>query len=165
MNQSEPDYDNPNVVRINSIAIGLVLCFFVTLGLVWLFGGGGKSVTAPIVDDPPTPTPEGIGLDKSTIMERLALANVARGSALYQRYGCANCHALDGSEGSATPLIGIRRNIPTSYESPESYLIDVILDPQSISRTTYTDAVMPSNYDELLTEQDVADLVVFILEQ
>lgn len=55
MSDSELDYENPNVVRINSIAISLVLCFFVTVGGVWLLGRRVESVLEPTIEGTPTP--------------------------------------------------------------------------------------------------------------
>jgi mono/diheme cytochrome c family protein len=173
MNESEPDYLNPSVVRINSIALGLSLCFVLTLVIVWLFGRGAESLVEPIPNDPPRPTAVPVVAatipyistpSEREIAEAYQTADVYRGEALFSEYGCANCHSLDGSSADAPSLQGIARRVPPEYDSAEAYLAEMILDPPDSSgeaRGGYPNA-MPSNYDELLSAQELADLIVFL---
>jgi cytochrome c oxidase subunit 2 len=90
--------------------------------------------------------------------------NVGTGQALYTGLGCQACHSLDGTAGVGPTYAGISGRAGTMVEglSAEDYIRESILRPCDFLVESYT-CVMPQNYAEQLSPQDLADLVAFIL--
>ncbi|MCH2540539.1 MAG: cytochrome c oxidase subunit II [Anaerolineales bacterium] len=103
-----------------------------------------------------------------TETERLAALDTpeARGEHLYMTQGCQACHSLDG-----TVVVGPSwKNIFGSMESlddgsavsvDEAYIRNSILNPGDQIVEGFQN-VMPTNFGEILSEQDVDDLIAFI---
>lgn len=103
----------------------------------------------------PTPSPEE------------ELDPVARGKRVYLDTGCGGCHAIDGlSAGNVGPN---QTNIATVAAtripgmSAEDYIHESIVDPSAYVVDGYPDNVMPKNYSELLSSDQISDLVTFLL--
>jgi cytochrome c oxidase subunit II len=90
--------------------------------------------------------------------------SVARGRAVYARYGCAECH--DAPSGTrAPPLAGVYQGLirlgdGRFVRADEQYLHDAILHAPQNAAAGYALA-MPS-YQGLIAETDVVDLVSYI---
>jgi len=84
--------------------------------------------------------------------------------------GCSNCHSLDGSEkvGSfqAPTFQGISGQTGDRVPgvSAEEYLRESIVDPAAYIVEGYSD-FMPKGFRILLSEEDIDNLVAFILTQ
>lgn len=79
---------------------------------------------------------------------------------------CSSCHSLDGARGTGPSLLGYgaaagsrRRDM-----SAEEYTIVSILQPGAFVTSGYSN-IMPSNYGQYLSDQDLADLVAYVLSQ
>ena len=85
--------------------------------------------------------------------------------------GCQACHSLDGSEKTAGPFIaptwqGISERAGDRVPglSAEEYLRESIVDPAAYIVEGYSD-FMPKGYRFLLSEEDLDNLVAFLLTQ
>ncbi len=82
--------------------------------------------------------------------------------------GCSFCHSLDGSEKVATlraPTwqgISGRAGDRVSGLSAEEYLRESIVDPGAFVVEGYSDG-MPKSFRLLLSEEDIGNLVAFLL--
>jgi cytochrome c553 len=81
---------------------------------------------------------------------------------------CVECHALVPGErsevmGQNLSNIGNRAATTVSGQSAEEYLHTAILDPDEFLSGGYQEGIHPRNYDELLSDADVADLIAFML--
>lgn len=92
---------------------------------------------------------------------------VSLGERLATNNGCIGCHSLDGSDGVGPTwqeLFG-NENTLVSGETitvDEQYLHESIVNPNSQIVLGYPANVMPSNYGEMFTEEEISNLIAFI---
>lgn len=100
-----------------------------------------------------------------------ANADPDNGRTLHTTQACVGCHVLDpGAEGTGPTWVNLgnnaaERTASTGDASPALYLYNSIAAPGAYIVPSYADGVMPANYEEILSEQDFADLIAFILSQ
>ena len=90
----------------------------------------------------------------------------ARGEQLYQTQGCIGCHSLDGTivvGPSWLNLYGRQEQLDdgTSVRADEDYIRHSILYPGDQIVKGFQN-LMPANYGEILSENDIEDLIAFI---
>jgi mono/diheme cytochrome c family protein len=92
---------------------------------------------------------------------------VARGQRVYLDKGCGGCHTIEGlSAGTVGPNqtnIGSVAETRVPGMSADEYIHESILDPSVFVVEGFPDGVMPKNYNELLTSEEISDLVAFFL--
>ena len=112
-----------------------------------------------MVDELATPTPSPDELDDP----------VARGQKVFLDNGCGGCHTIDGlSAGTVGPnqtLIGSIAETRIPGMSAEDYIRESILDPSAYVVEGYPDDVMLKNYGDLISPDEISDLVAFLLAQ
>jgi len=79
---------------------------------------------------------------------------------------CANCHSLDGTERYAPTFKGLSERAAERIEgmTAEEYLRQSIVDPEALVVGEFL-LPMPLDYADLLTEEQISDLIAFILTQ
>lgn len=98
----------------------------------------------------------------------LAAADPANGEQVALVRGCIGCHALDPAVTMTGPTwyhIGDTAVSRVASESPALYLYHSIVDPGSYVVPNYPNNVMPANYADQLSMQELADLVDYLLSQ
>jgi mono/diheme cytochrome c family protein len=92
---------------------------------------------------------------------------VARGRRVFLDRGCGGCHAIDGlAAGTVGPELN---DIATVAETripgttPEDYIHQSIVDPNAHVVEGFPENVMPQNFEELLSQEQMEDLVAFLL--
>ena len=92
---------------------------------------------------------------------------VARGQRVYLDSGCGGCHTIEGiSAGTVGPnqtTIGTMSGTRVPDMSAEDYMLESILDPSAFVVEGYPDNVMPKNYSESLSSEQLSDIVAFFL--
>lgn len=102
-----------------------------------------------------------------------------RGRALFEQKtigeapGCSTCHSLEPGQVLVGPsLAGIATRAEQTVQSPAytgqatdaaGYLRESILEPDAFVREGFQPGVMYQKFGEVLTDQDVEDLVAFLL--
>lgn len=90
-----------------------------------------------------------------------------RGRTVFNGVGqCATCHSTDGSERATGPgLKGIAAIITEQYPDREvvEFLHESILQPDAVIFENWSPDLMPENYDELLTAQQIEDVIAYML--
>ncbi len=82
---------------------------------------------------------------------------------------CVRCHALEPGEKSATGLgtnfsgIGLRAGATVPGQTAEVYLRTSIVDPDAHLAGGFQDGLMYREYAKVLTEQQISDLVAYML--
>ncbi len=111
------------------------------------------------IEVPPTPTP---GPEE-------AADPVARGRTVFNERGCGGCHTIDGlSAGIVGPnltQIGMVAETRMPGASAADYLRQSILDPNAFVVEGFPSNVMPQNFGELITPEQLDDLIAFLLAQ
>ncbi len=94
------------------------------------------------------------------------VGDVAAGEALYRGLGCVACHSLDGTAGVGPSYLGLGERAASALEgySAEEYVRESIINPCAYVVDGFN-CVMPQNYGDQLSPQDLADLVAFTLAQ
>ncbi len=98
----------------------------------------------------------------------LATADPANGATLATTKGCIGCHNLDPAAVMTGPTwhnVGDHAIIRVPGESPAEYLHQSIVNPNSFIVPNYPANIMPANYGEQLSTQELADLIAHLLEQ
>jgi mono/diheme cytochrome c family protein len=127
---------------------------------------------AEAVSPPPTPSGPVVGTD---ITKELPTGDAAAGEALATSLGCTACH-ITTQTGPAwmasadQPGIGTRattRFTETGYsgsaKTPEQYLFESIVNSNTFVVPGFTAGIMPQTYANQLTDQDVANLIAYLL--
>lgn len=128
-----------------------------------------EALTQPDV----TPSPiEGVGTD---ITVELPEGDATRGEQLAVAQGCAGCHISQqiGPPWMSTdsqPGIGTRaeeRYTQPDYtgnaESAQQYLLESIVQPNIFVVEGFQPNIMPQNYGDLITDQQAADIIAYML--
>jgi mono/diheme cytochrome c family protein len=128
--------------------------------------------TATLVEVPQAPAGPTVGTD---ITKQLPEGDSTRGEALANKLACTACHiaAPTGPAWLASgtePGIGTRastRYTQADYQgkaqSPEQYLFESIVQPGAYVVSGFPENLMPPNYGNQLTDQDLADLIAYLL--
>jgi cytochrome c551/c552 len=107
----------------------------------------------------------GLPVDISTAM---ATANPSNGQTLALANGCVGCHAVDPAIQMTGPnwhdIGNVAVNRIATY-GPALYLYESIVAPNAYIVPGYAPNIMPQNYDQILSEQDLADMVAYLLAQ
>lgn len=112
-----------------------------------------------VLEELPTPTPR---------PEELA-DPVARGRQVFLDMGCTGCHTIEGvSTGTVGPNlthIGEVAGTRVQGQVAEDYIRQSILDPNSHMVEGFQPNIMPQNFGERLSQDQLSDLVAFLLAQ
>jgi len=80
-----------------------------------------------------------------------------RGGNLFQGLGCVGCHVINGEGGAVGP------ELTNVYpEKGEDYIRESILNPNAVISEGFQANIMPQNFSERLTDQDLNDLVAYL---
>ncbi len=125
---------------------------------------------------PPTATPteepaeDVIGAD-DPLYEQVAAADVAHGEELFNNIiegaalACVNCHYIDSEDmlvGPGQLNLLYRAGERVEGQGPYTYMYNSIINPNDHVVEGYPAGVMPQNYGELLSEQDLYDIVAYM---
>jgi len=121
---------------------------------------------------PSVPEGEGVGTD---ITVSLPEGDADQGKALAEGgLGCVGCHILSNTGpawegGGGLDGVGVRAetrfqqdNYTGAAESAQQYLVESIVQPSAFVVDGFDDGLMPQNYGDRLTAQDLADLVAYL---
>ena len=92
---------------------------------------------------------------------------VAKGERLATNNGCTGCHSLDGSNGVGPTWLGLygseaKLSDGSTVTVDENYLIKSIVNPNADIAESYFANVMPQNYGDQFSEDDINNIVAFI---
>jgi mono/diheme cytochrome c family protein len=94
--------------------------------------------------------------------ETALTGDFSRGTQLYLQE-CASCHGADAGVGPSLSAMKDEAGNRVAGLSAEDYLHQSIVDPGAFIVEGYDD-IMPKDFGQKLSEQDVADLVTFIMD-
>lgn len=102
--------------------------------------------------------------DAERVDALLAAADPARGEALITQFDCFACHISAAGVGIAPPFEGVAERAETRRPplSAAQYIYESIVDPVAYVVEGYAGS-MPQNYDERLSDEQLGDLMAYLL--
>ncbi len=133
--------------------IALVVCALVINAVYWTVRMGPVATAMdPAIDVTPIS------------VESLPTGDATNGEALFQRQGCSACHSLNPDEQGAGPsLAGVAARAAEHNSTAEAYLAESIVNPGAYVVEGFQNGIMPPGYGQQLTDQELADLVAFLI--
>lgn len=95
-------------------------------------------------------------------------ADVGAAETIALKYGCTGCHALDPNEVKTGPTwhnVGDSAVARIAGQSPALYLYESIVNSGGYVVNGYPANIMPANFQDQMTPQEIADMVAFLLQQ
>jgi cytochrome c oxidase subunit II len=103
------------------------------------------------------------------LFEKLDLPEdpAARGELWFTQYGCQACHSLDGTAGVGPSWLGVydhevRLTDGSTVIADDDYLYESIVQPNAKIVEGYQANIMPQNYDDVMTEVQIRDIIEFM---
>ncbi len=116
----------------------------------------------------PIPQPTAFGAD-DPLFDEVAAADVAHGEQLFAAIpggaACTTCHYIDSAEmlvGPGQLNLLYRAADRVEGQGPYTYMYNSIVNPNEHVVEGYPANVMPMNYADLLSEQDLYDIVAYM---
>ncbi|MCA9914036.1 MAG: cytochrome c [Anaerolineae bacterium] len=118
----------------------------------------------------PLPQPTEIGAD-DPLYPQIAAADAAHGETLFNNIiegaslACVNCHYIDKEDmlvGPGQLNLLYRAGDRVDGQGPYTYMYNSIVHPNDYVVEGYPEGVMPQNFGELLSEQDLYDIVAYM---
>jgi cytochrome c oxidase subunit 2 len=83
-------------------------------------------------------------------------------------YGCTACHSINGDEGVGPTWVGLfGHEVPladgSTVVADEAYLHQSIVDPNALIVAGFQPGVMPQDFAERLTEEQIQQIIAFIM--
>lgn len=106
------------------------------------------------------------GILPATIAEKLASADKANGLLLTQKNACIGCHSLSEDVKLVGPSwygLADQAGERVKGQSAEEYLYASIVKPNEFVVEGYASGLMLQTYGETLSEQDMADIISYLL--
>ena len=114
----------------------------------------------------------GSGGGSAPALEELPEGHPSDGEVLFAKGGdgianCSACHSLDGDSGVGPSLSGIsdRAGGTKADLSAEAYIYESITNPDAYVVDGFHSSIMPSEFGHVLSPQQLADLVSFLMTQ
>ncbi|MGB1285211.1 MAG: c-type cytochrome [Aggregatilineales bacterium] len=132
----------------------------------------GVTEGTSVVDTPvPAPPTEAAAPPADQAVVMVGLADSSNGETLFNAmndsgFACTNCHSPDSDTRLVGPgLHGVPQRAVTRIEEqlPQRYLYNSIMHPNDYIVDTYTENLMPANYEELYTQKEIYDIVSYLM--
>jgi mono/diheme cytochrome c family protein len=95
-------------------------------------------------------------------------ADTSGAETLALKYACIGCHALDPNEVKTGPTwhnMGDTAVVRVPGESPALYLYESIVNPNAHVVNGYPGNIMPQNFQEIMTPEELGAMVAYLLAQ
>lgn len=138
-----------------------------------------RSLGTPTPQPTPQPTPALVNQAGTDIKKQLPVGNQDNAQPILMANACVACHNFDGDipgppwkaedyaggKGIATRAEEIWQSdsYTGSATSAEEYLYEAIVLPNAYINQGYPDGIMPLNYGESLSDQEIADIIAYML--
>jgi mono/diheme cytochrome c family protein len=104
---------------------------------------------------------EAIAAGESISEDEEGITSATDGAAIFEEQGCAGCHALAaaGSTGTTGPDLDVELN-----DENAAFVEESIVDPEAEIDEGYGGGIMPNNFGEELSQEELDALVSYIVE-
>ncbi len=154
------------VIAANVLVIGFVA--FLTLNHFVLNPPVEEEFAPELPNAVPTQAPPPAPGDIGAAFAALPAGDAGRGQTTFTSQPCASCHSLVVDQVLVGPsLAGVATRAETREpgRAAGEYIYESIVHPSAYVVAGFQDGLMPQNFGQLLTPQQQADLVAFLLTQ
>jgi mono/diheme cytochrome c family protein len=152
----DPGFPGRNLRTFVVVAILLVVAMLATVELV---GGEHESEAEGGGEAQATETGEGTGTGQTDTGGGGGQGDPAAGGEVFASSGCGSCHTLADAGTSAE----IGPNLDEVLQGQDAAFIEEsIVDPNAQVAEGFSEGIMPQDYGEQLSEQQLADLVAYL---
>jgi cytochrome c551/c552 len=144
--------------RANAWAV--YLTYFIVLALTLLFVFEFVNVSQSEMSSEPTDTADA---EMSQLESLLANANPANGDTLLSTYGCIVCHRSTTNIAPSFEGIAERAETRRPPLTAAQYLYESIIQPNEYVVEGYQVGMMPPNYADRLSDQELGDIIAYLL--
>jgi mono/diheme cytochrome c family protein len=120
--------------------------------------------TTPTVTSPQTVSIPGLGT--VTLPQATAANPVAKGKQVFDSAGCAGCHTFEAAGATGTTGPNLDTQLSESADAAGQplpvFVFTSIVAPDAFVAKGYSAGVMPSNFRDTLSGEQIAELVAFI---
>jgi mono/diheme cytochrome c family protein len=102
-----------------------------------------------------------VAAGESTLEEEEGITSSTDGAAIFEEQGCAGCHTL--AAAGSTTTVGPDLDVELKGEDA-AFVEESIVDPEAEIDEGYPGGVMPNNFGEELSPQELDVLVTYILD-
>jgi cytochrome c2 len=143
---------------------GIVILFALLIVLLSVFGSFTALVNIPSLQLTRTPhASQGTPTFTVGIVEVVQQANAQHGEVLFNTLGCQICHMQENGAGPNMNGISARAASRREGYNAESYLYESITNPNAFVVNEYQAGVMPQNFASRLSQQDLYDIIAYLL--
>ena len=156
------DNDKPDsVVENGENGVGDEKSFFARGAALGLVGGALVAVllmsafgsVVSLVDDVFGSSTAAAADEEPIVLDPVAAA----GQGFATSKGCTGCHSVDGSDNTGPTWQGLATSVD------EEYIRTAIVNPNAVIADGYAEGIMPANYADTLTTEEIDALVAYIL--
>ncbi len=152
------------LVSLASVALAILACtpIMVSVNGEPLGGGDSDAPSSEVVSSEAT---EVWPADLPAAFEALPTGDAASGEDIFDDRACHTCHAdlPIGPAFPGDPALATRAETRRAGYSAELYLYESIISPQVYVVLGYDGEVMPQDFGEELSAQDIADLIAYLM--
>lgn len=97
---------------------------------------------------------------------QISTADPDNGEQLTVVYGCIACHSLQAGQTTVGPSwhnLGVAAATRVQGQSAEAYLYFSIVDPNAHLVEGFQAGLMPATYQDMLTAEQIADIIAYLL--
>jgi mono/diheme cytochrome c family protein len=147
-------------------ALFLLLGVALAVGLSACGGGSGSSSTSGTTTEGSSPFSSTD--EATTSASTTAAGDPTAGKEVFAANGCGACHALRAAESSGTVGPDLNQRLVADAEDAGvplgEYVRQSITDPGAVVATGYQPGVMPANFVDSLSLEQMDDLVAFVTQ-
>lgn len=129
-------------------ALGLVGGALVAVLVISAFGS-----VVSLIDDVFGSSTAAVADDEAVVLDPVAAA----GQGFATSKGCTGCHSVDGSDSTGPTWRGLSASVD------EEYIRTAIVNPNAVIADGYVEGIMPADYQDTLSAEEIDALIAFIL--
>jgi mono/diheme cytochrome c family protein len=119
----------------------------------------GTTTQPGVTESTPTETAPGTESTPTETTPGTAEGDPAAGKTLFTSQGCGGCHAFGPAGTNAT----VGPNLDEALQGKDAeFTREAIVDPNAEVAQGYAEGIMPGDYDQKLSDEQLADLVAFL---
>lgn len=116
-----------------------------------------RALQTPVVATP--------NFSEQSLETRVANADRSKGELIFQKYACTACHHATTGVGPTLKGMGERAGNTRANYSAAAYLYESITQPNAYISEGYSAGIMVQNYKDQIGEDEIYDLIAWLLTQ